>query len=77
MNTTLGDVLLAGILKDPDSAGRIIAEAITHAETPVAAAKAPEAEAGPKSETGADPKVAPSVPTMVRHVPAGSLALRA
>ena len=63
MNTTLGDVLLAGILKDPDSAGRIIAEAIAHAETPVAAAKAPEAEAGPKSETGADPKVAAKAKT--------------
>ena len=63
MNTTLGDVLLAGILKDPDSAGRIIAEAITHAEAPVAPAKAPEVEAGPKSETGADPKVAAKAKT--------------
>src|SRR5665213_1191724 len=56
MNTTLGDVLLAGILKDPQGAGRIIAEAITHAETPIAAAKTPEAKAGPKSETVAETK---------------------
>jgi hypothetical protein len=54
MNTTLGDVLLAGVLKDPQGAGRIIAEAITHAETPIAAAKAPEGKAGPKSEAVAE-----------------------
>jgi hypothetical protein len=56
MNTTLGDVLLAGVLKDPQGAGRIIAEAITHAETPIAAAKTPEGKAGPKSETAAETK---------------------
>ena len=56
MNTTLGNILLAGILKDPESAGRIIADAITYAETPVAPAKPPEADDGPKSQTGADPK---------------------
>jgi plasma-membrane proton-efflux P-type ATPase len=56
MNTTLGDVLLAGVLKDPQDAGRIIAEAITHAETPIAAAKTPESKVGPKSETAAETK---------------------
>jgi hypothetical protein len=56
MNTTLGDVLLAGVLKDPQGAGRIIAEAITRAETPIAAAKTPEGKAGPKSETAAETK---------------------
>jgi phosphoserine phosphatase len=56
MNTTLGDVLLAGVLKDPQGAGRIIAEAITHAETPIAAAKTPEGKVGPKSETAAETK---------------------
>jgi H+-transporting ATPase len=56
MNTTLGDVLLAGVLKDPQGAGRIIAEAITHAETPIAAAKTPEGKAGPKSEIAAETK---------------------
>ena len=29
MNTTLGDVLLAGLVKDPESVGRIVAQAIT------------------------------------------------
>lgn len=55
--------LMAGILKDPERAGRIIAEAITHAEAPAAPAKAPEVEAGHKSETGADPKVAAKAKT--------------
>ena len=56
MNTKLGDVLLAGVLKDPQVAGRIIAEAITHAETSIAAATTPEDKAGPKSETAAETK---------------------
>jgi H+-transporting ATPase len=54
MNTTLGDVLLAGVLKDPQGAGRIIAEAITDAETAIAAAKTPDGEPGAKSETAAE-----------------------
>ncbi len=33
LDTTLGDVLLAGIAKDPGAAGRIIAEALREAET--------------------------------------------
>jgi H+-transporting ATPase len=59
MNTTLGDVLLAGVLKDPQGAGRIIVEAITHAETLIAAVKTvktPEGKVGPKSETAAETK---------------------
>ena len=52
LDTTLGDVLLAGIIKDPAAAGRIIAEALIQAETP-----ADKAE--PKSEgTAAIPAVA-------------------
>jgi hypothetical protein len=49
MNTALGDVLLAGILKDPQSAGRIIAEAITNAEAPTAAAETSDGKAEPKA----------------------------
>ncbi len=59
LNTSLGDLLVAGLIKDPEDAGRMIAAAITQAEAPVAAAKAPEAEAEPKAETEAAPK--PSV----------------
>ena len=47
MNTTLGDVLLAGLAKDPESVGRIVAQAINQAETPIVAAKVPEAEPEP------------------------------
>ena len=52
LDTTLGDVLLAGIIKNPGAAGRIIAEALSQAETP-------DDKAEPKSEgTGATPAVA-------------------
>ena len=50
MNTTIGDVLLAGVLKDPEAAGQIVAEAISKAEGTLADAKAPQAPAGPKSK---------------------------
>jgi hypothetical protein len=62
MNTTLGDVLLAGLAKDPESVGRIVAAAITQAEASIAATKAPEAEpqpdsrAAPQPEGNAEPK---------------------
>ncbi len=56
LDTSLGDLLLAGLVKDPEDAGRIIAAAITQAEAPIAAAKAPETEAEPKPETEAEPK---------------------
>jgi len=61
MNTTLGDVLLAGLAKDPESVGRIVAQAINRAETPIAAAKAPEADAKPdaKPEPQPDATAAP------------------
>jgi hypothetical protein len=62
MNTTLGDVLLAGLAKDPESVGRIVAAAITQAEASIAATKVPEAEpqpdarAAPQPEAKAEPK---------------------
>jgi H+-transporting ATPase len=56
LGTSLGDLLLAGLVKDPEDAGRIIAAAITQAEAPIAAAKAPETKAEPKPETEAEPK---------------------
>ncbi len=61
MNTTLGDVLLAGLAKDPESVGRIVAQAINRAETPIAAAKAPQADAEPdaKAEPQPDATAAP------------------
>jgi hypothetical protein len=56
LNTSLGELLLAGLVKDPEDAGRIIAAAITQAEAPIAAAKAPETKADLKPETEAEPK---------------------
>ena len=61
MNTTLGDVLLSGVLKDPASAGRIIADAIAHAEAPVVAASKPQAQAEPAAEARAAPS--PDLPS--------------
>ena len=59
LDTSLGDLLVAGLIKDPEDAGRMIAAAITQAEAPIAAVKAPETGAAPKAETEAAPK--PSV----------------
>ncbi|MGD0635004.1 MAG: hypothetical protein ABSA13_12110 [Beijerinckiaceae bacterium] len=57
LNTSLGDLLLAGLVKDPEDAGRIIAAAITQAKAPIAAAKAPETKAEePEPETEVEPK---------------------
>ena len=58
LDTSLGDLLVAGLIKDPEDAGRMIAAAITQAEAPIAAVKAPETKAEPKlepksSQTGA------------------------
>ena len=65
MNTTLGDVLLDGLLKDPEDAGRIIAKAINQAEGHMATAKAtetkveskPEAKIAPNLEKKSDSKI--------------------
>jgi hypothetical protein len=62
MNTTLGDVLLAGLAKDPESVGRIVAAAVTQAEANIATTKAreadakPDAKAEPPPEAKAEPK---------------------
>ena len=42
LNRTLGDLLVAGLVKDPEDAGRMIAAAIAQTQAPVAAPKAPE-----------------------------------
>jgi hypothetical protein len=56
MNTTLGDVLLAGLAKDPESVGRIVAAAITQAEASIAITKAPEADAKPDAKAEPQPE---------------------
>ena len=55
MNTSLGDVLLAGLAKDPQSVGRIVAQAINQAETPIAVAKAHQVEAELTPEAKPEP----------------------
>jgi H+-transporting ATPase len=64
LDKTLGEVLLAGVAKDPEDAGRIIAAALTQAADPAAATpetkekSAPDAEAEP--EGGAKKPPAPT-----------------
>ena len=45
IDTKLGDILLAAVLKDPAGAGRLITEAIAEAEQPSAVVKPPDAKA--------------------------------
>jgi hypothetical protein len=58
MNTTLGDLLLATYLKDPEGAGRIVAQAMIQAEATIAVKKAPETKAEPTAPH-ADPSPGP------------------
>jgi len=60
LNRTLGDLLVAGLVKDPEVAGRMIAAAIAQTQAPVAAPKAPEAEVKPEPEAKAKTPPAPT-----------------
>ena len=53
LHTTLGEILVAGLVKDPEDAGRIIAQGIIQTEARIAGAKVPEAEAEPEPEAKA------------------------
>jgi len=53
LDKTLGELLLAGIAKDPEDAGRIIAAALTQPDDPAAATPAPETKS--KSAPDAEP----------------------
>jgi len=59
LNRTLGDLLVAGLIKDPEDAGRIIAAAIGQAQMPIAAPKTPEAEVESEPEAKANTLPAP------------------
>ena len=50
IDTKLGDVLMAEILKDPSAVGRMITKAVTEAEASVAPAT-PDAKVGPKPDS--------------------------
>jgi hypothetical protein len=56
LNTSLGDLLVAGPVKDPEDAGRIIAAAITQAGASIAPAKAHEADVERQPIADAEPK---------------------
>jgi H+-transporting ATPase len=47
MNTTLGDILVAGILRDPEDAGRLIADGIAQTKARIDAVKSPSAKPEP------------------------------
>jgi H+-transporting ATPase len=61
LDKTLGEVLLAGMAKDPEDAGRVIAAALTQADGPTAATPAPETK--DKSAPDKDPKPEPGAGT--------------
>jgi H+-transporting ATPase len=62
LNTSLGDLLVAGLVKDPEDAGRIIAAAITPR---VAAPKASETDAKPAAKSEPRPDGKAKTPTDV------------
>jgi H+-transporting ATPase len=62
LNTTFGEILVAGLVKDPEDAGRLIAQGIIRTEARIAAAKTPEAEPAPEPEPEAKAKAQPVSP---------------
>jgi H+-transporting ATPase len=56
LNTPLGEILIAGLLKDPEDAGRMIAAALTPAHAPIAGPETSEADAAPGPEVEAAPE---------------------
>ena len=54
LNTSLGELLVAGLVKDPEDAGRIIAAALS--PTRGATARAPESDVGGQRDPSADPQ---------------------
>ena len=50
LSTSLGDLLVAGLLKDPEDAGRLIAASINQAKPGVTTAKPSETDAAPKPQ---------------------------
>ena len=59
LNTTFGEILMAGLVKDPEDAGRLIAKGIIQTEARIAAAKAPEAAPEPEPEAKTPPASTP------------------
>jgi H+-transporting ATPase len=78
LDTKLGDVLMAGVLKDPQQAEHIISQAITEAETPGAGTEPSEpkakAPAGLKAHPDRAPKPKPSAKSKTPTGAAGKTA---
>jgi hypothetical protein len=51
MNTTLGELLVAGVLKYPEDAGQILEDGIVQTKAQIEAAKAPPPKVDPKPES--------------------------
>jgi H+-transporting ATPase len=60
LNTTFGEILVAGLIKDPEDGGRLIAQGIIQTEARIAAAKAPEAEPEPEAKAKTPPASTPN-----------------
>ena len=60
VDTTLGDIILAAALQDPEAVGHLVAQAIAQAESPRPGAKLAEPQAEPKPGAKAE---APTTPT--------------
>jgi H+-transporting ATPase len=67
LHTSLGDILAAGIVKDPAAAGRLITEALAQAEPPGAAATPPDGVAAPVPAAEAPSEPKPPAAAPVRH----------
>ena len=63
MDTTLGELLVAGLLKDPEDAGRIIADAIVQAEAGIGAETVTKAEPKPEAKITAPSASTSRVPS--------------
>ena len=61
LTTKLGDLLLAGVLKHPDEAGKLVTEALVQAEASAAATAVPAAPA-PKVKDAANAPPNPKPP---------------
>ena len=55
----LGDVLMAGLLENPDEAGRLIAQSITQTEARIVTENTPEAAPEPKPDAKTPPVMTP------------------
>ena len=71
LETSLGDLLVAGLVKDPEDAGRVIAAAIAGAPSMVPKASAAEAEAEPRPEPKAETE-AEAKPDAETEIPSDS-----